>query len=206
MQYVVLSRWQLSELMSVNLLASGISNKAHLAVFDLIEEQRNAALDLSILLVYMFDTVPAAALPALASQFDIEGYKGFGVAKNEQEKRDVLKNAIALHRHKGTPWAVKQSLTNLGYARVEIIEGLGAYYDGKYPHDATVTYGGANWANFIVRIYTTNETAIDSIDGKAAYNTIMEYKNMRSVLVEFSFTTPTGVVYSYDSNGEKRYY
>jgi P2-related tail formation protein len=186
-----------------NILASGIANKEHLAVFDLIEEQRYAALDLSILLLYMFDTVPAVALPVLAEQFDILGYKGFGIAKTEQEKRDVVKNAIALHRHKGTPWAIEQSLLNLGYARIEILEGLGAFYDGVYNYDGAATYGGTNWANFVVHIYTDNENPISSNDGKAAYFTIMEYKNMRSVLVGFSITTPSGTVYSYDATGEK---
>jgi hypothetical protein len=186
-----------------NLLASGIADKNHLVVFDLIEEQRLAALDLTVLLVYMFDTVPAAALPALAEQFDILGYKGFGIAKNEQERRDVVKNAIALHRHKGTPWSIKQSLLNLGYIRVEILEGLGAFYDGVYLFDGSATYGGANWANFVVRIYTASETPVENADAMAAYQTIMEYKNMRSVLVGFSVITPLGVVYSYNAQGER---
>ena len=60
-----------------NILATGIRNAEHLAVFDQIAEERLAAIDLSVLLVYMVDTVPASVLPILAEQFDILGYKGW---------------------------------------------------------------------------------------------------------------------------------
>lgn len=60
-----------------NILATGISNVEHLKVFDQIAEERLAELDLSVLLIYMIDTVPAAALPILAEQLDVLGYKGW---------------------------------------------------------------------------------------------------------------------------------
>ena len=188
--------------MSANIIASGIADKPHLAVFDVIEQQRYDGLDLACLLVYMLDTVPAAALPLLAEQFDILGYKGFGIAKTEQERRDVIKRAVALHRYKGTPWSIKEALRNLGYVKVEILEGLGAFYNGVYNFDGAATYGGANWANFVVNIYTATETPVGPIEGKAAYYTIQEYKNMRSVLVGYSFRTPAGVVYSFNGTGD----
>jgi P2-related tail formation protein len=60
-----------------NILASGISNVEHLKVFNQVPEERLAEIDLSVLLVYMIDTVPAEVLPILADQFDVLGYKGW---------------------------------------------------------------------------------------------------------------------------------
>jgi P2-related tail formation protein len=60
-----------------NILASGISNIPHLKVFDQIAEERLAEIDLMRLLIYMIDTVNADALPILAEQFDVLGYKGW---------------------------------------------------------------------------------------------------------------------------------
>lgn len=60
-----------------NILATGISNIPHLKAFDQIAEERLAELDLTKLLIYMIDTVNADALPILAEQFDVLGYKGW---------------------------------------------------------------------------------------------------------------------------------
>lgn len=60
-----------------NILATGISNIPHLKVFDQIAEERLAEIDLTRLLIYMIDTVNADALPILAEQFDVLGYKGW---------------------------------------------------------------------------------------------------------------------------------
>ncbi len=60
-----------------NILASGISGTPHLKVFDQVPQERLAELDLSVLLIYMIDTVNADALPILAEQFDVLGYKGW---------------------------------------------------------------------------------------------------------------------------------
>ena len=50
-------------------------------------------------------------LDLLAWQFHIEGYE---LARNIEEKRKLIKKAIELHRHKGTPYAIKQVLKALG--------------------------------------------------------------------------------------------
>jgi phage tail P2-like protein len=61
--------------------------------------------DLSKLLVYLIDQVEESALPFLAWQFHIEGYEQ---AQTIQEKRNLIKHAIELHRYKGTPYAIKK--------------------------------------------------------------------------------------------------
>jgi phage tail P2-like protein len=52
-----------------------------------------------------------AILDLLAWQFHIEGYEQ---AQTIQEKRNLIKNAIELHRYKGTPYAVKKVFQALG--------------------------------------------------------------------------------------------
>jgi len=50
-------------------------------------------------------------LDLLAWQFHIEGYDQ---AQTTQEKRNLIKNAIELHRYKGTPYAIKKVFQALG--------------------------------------------------------------------------------------------
>jgi phage tail P2-like protein len=50
-------------------------------------------------------------LDLLAWQFHIEGYEQ---AQTIQEKRNLIKNAIELHRYKGTPYAIKKVFQALG--------------------------------------------------------------------------------------------
>lgn len=61
----------------------------------------------------------------------------------EDVQREVITESIEIHRRKGTPWAVKQSLTRLGFANVEILEGTNQRYDGSISYDGTDTYGNA---------------------------------------------------------------
>jgi len=50
-------------------------------------------------------------LDLLAWQFHIEGYE---LAQNIEEKRNLIKRAIELHRYKGTKYAIKRVLEALG--------------------------------------------------------------------------------------------
>ncbi len=50
-------------------------------------------------------------LDLLAWQFHIEGYDQ---AQTIQEKRNLIKNAVELHRYKGTPYAIKKVFQALG--------------------------------------------------------------------------------------------
>lgn len=59
----------------------------------------------------------------------------------EETRRAVIAESIELHRHKGTPWAVKQSLIRLGFANVEILEGTNIRLDGSHTLDGSWTLG-----------------------------------------------------------------
>ena len=73
---------------------------------------RISDMDLSPLLVYLVDTVNASALPNLAEQLHILG-EGWQFARDDDERRRLLKRAIELHRYKGTRWAIQQVLETL---------------------------------------------------------------------------------------------
>ncbi|MCX8016408.1 MAG: phage tail protein I [Rhodocyclaceae bacterium] len=71
-------------------------------------------LPLEGLLTYLVDTVPASYLPELARQFHIMGLEGWRFAATDEQRRRLIREAIALHRKKGTPWAVKRALEIAG--------------------------------------------------------------------------------------------
>lgn len=54
--------------------------------------------------------VDASALPALAEQFHVQGLEGWLFTTDEREKRELIKQAIELHKYKGTIWAVRRVL------------------------------------------------------------------------------------------------
>ncbi|MEB7937389.1 MULTISPECIES: phage tail protein I [Escherichia] len=75
-----------------------------------IAAERFAQLDLTALMVYLVDLVDASALPTLAEQFHVQGLEGWLFTTDEREKRELIKQAIELHKYKGTIWAVRQVL------------------------------------------------------------------------------------------------
>ena len=69
-------------------------------------------LDLTRLLIYDIDNVEAAALPLLIDQFHLDEFVSDGATDNVL--RGLIKQAIELHRYKGTPWAVRTALDIFG--------------------------------------------------------------------------------------------
>ena len=76
--------------------------------------QRLEAIPLDGLLTYLIDAVPAHYLPVLIQQFHIAGLEGGAFATSDAERRRLIREAIALHRKKGTPWAVERALAISG--------------------------------------------------------------------------------------------
>ena len=62
------------------------------------------------LILSRIDELPEPILDLLAWQFHIEGWE---LASSVEEKRNLIKSAIELHRHKGTRWAIKKVLEAL---------------------------------------------------------------------------------------------
>jgi phage tail P2-like protein len=146
-----------------------ISSKAFDELFSRYNE-----LETDNLLVYLVDTVDASALPHLAEQFHIMGNEGWLYATTEQEKRALIKNAIELHRYKGTKYALRKVLEilNLNGKIKEWFE-----YSGEPYH-------------FIVSLDLRNR-GYESTTEEQLLDLIEETKNVRSVMetLEVNLTT-----------------
>lgn len=156
-----------------SILASAISEVPHMVAFDLLIKKRFGELQLEKLLVYMIDTVDSSALPFLADQFDVLGYKGMKLAVTEEQQREVIKKAILLKRHKGTVWAVKESLRSIGYPDANLIEHAES--------------GPNGWATFRIEL-AGGDNAVSASQIDELVKMITEYKNERSHLVDLSYT------------------
>lgn len=100
---------------------------------------RLTGLDLTPLLVYQIDTVPAAAVDELAEQFSLVG-DGWDLAYDDDDRRAMVKRAIEIHRYKGTVWAVRAIFGTLG-ATVDLVEWW------QQPGAAPFTFGLTAWVN-----------------------------------------------------------
>jgi hypothetical protein len=170
------------------ILASSIAG-GPLNIWDKVFAERMDSIDITPLMVYLIDVVPASILPQLADQLDVLGYKGWLLATNEEERRSVVKGAIQRKKYSGTPWAVKQALISVGYTQAEIIEGITVLYDGVFSYDGTITYGSNHWALFSVENLDLGETkGFDSSDLLLLRNLINEYKRGITHLVNIGFT------------------
>jgi P2-related tail formation protein len=166
-----------------NLLASSIKNKAHLAAFDDMMKQRFSELDLSILIPNLFDTVPAEALPYLARQYDVLGYKGWRFADTEQKQRMLLKNSIELHKYKGTTWSIKEALKIIGLDPVEVRVGQYALTcNGEQFCNGGFSCGGKNPFTLQVSLDGTIHPDVSEQVAADMIALIMEYKAGRSLL------------------------
>lgn len=153
-----------------NLLPTSLKNVPHFVALDKMARHFLYELDLGVILIYLIDYVPASALPALADQFGVLGYKGWFLTTNDDDRRELIKNAIELYKYKGTPYAIRQALASVGFGDCVITEGV----DG-------------HWAKFSVTWDMANYTG--SEDTTAIVALINEYKNARSTLTTAAFTT-----------------
>jgi len=164
-------------------------------IFSKTAEKVIGDIDLTPAMIYLFDAVNANALPALASQFDVEGFKGWDLAITEKQKRELLKTVMEIKSHLGTPFAIKRSLAAIGFSKVTIQEGIGTsdgmFYDGVSLYDGSIKYGGFDWSAFTVTIKTKYSVLVSNETKELVTNLILYYKNARSKLVN--------VIYQEDS-------
>jgi P2-related tail formation protein len=148
-------------------------------------------IDTSLVLMNLIDTCPVKALPYLAEQFNIlSGFKGWRFATTEQMQRDLLKRAIELNTHAGTPYAIKEVLKLIGVVgQIEIQERLVITYDGSWSFDGLVFYGN-HVAYFRVIIDISN---LGNIDIEDIRGVILEYKAVRNRLFDISYRIPAFV-------------
>jgi len=164
------------------IIASALKAREHIAAFDKLYKESYGAFDLQLLLVHMIDTVDASLLDILASEFDMLGYNGWILAETEQEKRNLLKDAISLHRMKGTPGGIREVIKRLGFTDIQIIEGWDNFSEDPAPENG--------WSYFKVVYVLPDNKAITAQMSADLIGLIGAYKNARSILAEFSFDLP----------------
>ena len=100
-------------------------------------------------IIMLTDLSPASALPFFADHFSLFG-DGWEFAVTDDEKRELIKEAIEIHRHKGTPWAIKRVLKLLGFGDCQLIERAGFNdHNSTIYHDGTHRYGtGGDWTHY----------------------------------------------------------
>jgi len=130
---------------------------------------RLSNVDITPVLVYLIDGVDSSALPLLGEQFRVLG-EGWQFARNDDERRALIKSAIEIKRYRGTPWAVEQVLQVLN-----LPGELQEWFD----------YGGKAY-HFKVRIDLAGR-GIDEQTYSALVKLIGMYKNKRSKLEALSF-------------------
>lgn len=162
-----------------NIVASVLSNNELAQAFSELVAQRWDDWDLTPFMAYLVDTCVTAALPFLADQFDVDGLKGFGVAENDQQQREIIKQSIALHKFIGTPWAIRESCRTVGFPVVLLEEGVAAIDGGDI--------GPEDWAKFRVLVEADVARCITADDARKLRVFVEFYKNERSHLVELGF-------------------
>ncbi|MBV1933229.1 MAG: phage tail protein I, partial [Parvibaculaceae bacterium] len=94
---------------------------------------------------------PIDFLPYLAFAFSVDYWDENW---SQDAKREVVAQAIKVHRHKGTPGALKDMLRAAGYGEVELVEGLDARRrDGSVNRDGIYFHSEfEHWALFNLRL------------------------------------------------------
>lgn len=108
------------------------------------------------------DTCPADLLPWLAWQLNVDEWSE---SWDEEQKRDAIRQAIALHRKRGTPWAVRQAVQRAGVEGVHLIEHI----------------PGAHWAEFDL-VFEAREKPLTEETIARAIAQVRAYKAARSHL------------------------
>lgn len=127
-------------------------------------------------------TIPAELLPYLAWALSVEEEWEF--ATTEQEQRDLVASSVALHRYKGTPYAVRQGLRSAGFLEAEIHEGQAVLrHDASFRRNALEDYNaGRRWALFSITLDLGNSKGFSGDTAARARRAIDTWKNARSHL------------------------
>jgi len=127
--------------------------------------EQHEKLPLAKILLYLVDTAPEVALLPLAEQFHVMGIEGWNLAETPEQQRRLIKESIAMHRLKGTRWAMKQVLVTLGMRGV-----VSEWFE----------YGGTPY-HFRIDIDLSGR-GMGSQDVQRLLELVTQYKNVRSHL------------------------
>jgi len=97
------------------------------------------------------ENCPVSLLPWLAWALSVDNWDS---GWSETTKRATLREAVRLHRSKGTVGAVKRALAAAGYGLAEVVENFGwEKYDGAHLYDGSFQYSQPDhWAEYRVNL------------------------------------------------------
>mgnify|MGYP000971737214 FL=1 len=124
------------------------------------------------LLLSRINELPENVIDLLAWQYHVDMYEPLALPISQ--KRAQVQKAILLHRYKGSPWAIKQSLENLGFQQIKIEEW---WTINTLPH------------TFQVEVYPLTEEKM-----RQAERCINEYKPVRSHMIALSGKLIVGIL------------
>lgn len=157
-------------------IISSAIGSSRLGDFETLIGKRLDDVDLSAMMVYLVDVVNESALQQLAYQFDVEGYKGFDRCTTVSQKRELIKNAIMMHKTQGSIYAVKKACSIIGVTPKAIEENV------------PLTVGGENvWCAFRIRLNPSDLSGFNSNTLTELKQLIGFYKNARSILTAIFF-------------------
>lgn len=96
----------------------------------------------------------AEYLPYLAYAYKVDFWSE---ELKEEEKRELIKKSVLLHRYKGAVWCIEEILKLLNLSTADepatIKEGLSIKYDGKYKYNGIFTYADeTKWPCYVINL------------------------------------------------------
>lgn len=106
-------------------------------------------------------TCPLGLLPHLAWALAVDDWDA---TWGEDRKRAAIANALYIHRHKGTPAAIRRALATVEQGDATLIERADyKHYDGTIDYNGLHHHGGAaHWATYAIvlkRAITVDQSA-----------------------------------------------
>ncbi len=181
-----------------------------------VSYQQLAGMIINVLIYSRIDELAEDVIDLLAWQFHLESYD---LAYTLEEKRSMVKKAIELHKYKGTPWSVTESLKAAGFFDAEVVEYGHNKYDGSFKYDGSRRYDSPGPYLFRVILDTGSVKGINPATITRIRKCINDYKNVRSHLLDIRFRTsltkdsfsaadepmPINITETYHYNGQRKY-
>lgn len=128
-------------------------------------------------ITHLVDAVDEQLLPQLAHGWHVADLDGWRLADTPEKRRALLRRAIALHRKKGTPWAVKTAIEAAGFgAHSRLVEGRTMRrYDGSLYADGAEIYGGHSWAEYQIEADLCETGGLDPAIAESVAKLVKEW-------------------------------
>ncbi|HUY19262.1 MAG TPA: phage tail protein [Candidatus Binataceae bacterium] len=132
----------------------------------------------------LFDSIDAITdIDTLTSIDFLTGPGDGGPITPAALQRGLLENAIALHRVRGTPAAIKRALAQLGWNSASLLEGQQSWGGSAYP-------ASQGWAVFRVMINLAPDEAVNAQDAALIAAAVDFFKPARAWLDSIWFVLP----------------